>query len=177
MELPVIRLFYSKQLSSFKKLNFLLMYNRSQCWQCQMQSRVAQLYMDPFSLRLLSHPGRRITLCRVPCVLQWILVDHPFQIQQCVHVDVKLPHCPFLPAFLKIKAERLQKIAVSLSSSDLLTYVSWAPFSFYNSPSFLGVKVNEQGERKVSQYYGQNDPMCYQPHTYRQLESVGRGHF
>lgn len=55
---------------------------------------------------------------------------------------------------------------VRVPSVDLFAFFPWALFSFYNSPSFLRVKVNEEREEKNSQYYfGQNNFMCYQPYT------------
>ena len=46
-------------------------------------------YMYPFFPKLPSHPGYHITLSRVPCVVQQVLVSLPFKKQQCVPIDPK----------------------------------------------------------------------------------------
>ena len=46
-----------------------------------------------------SHPGCRITVSRVPCALQQVLAGYQLEIQQCGHVDPKLPNYPFPPFF------------------------------------------------------------------------------
>ena len=43
------------------------------------------IYMYPFSPKYPSHSGCHITLSRVPCSIQQVLVGYPFKIQQCVH--------------------------------------------------------------------------------------------
>ena len=45
--------------------------------------------------KLPSHPDLHIALSRVPRALQEALVGDPFQIQQCVHVNLKLHNYPF----------------------------------------------------------------------------------
>ena len=48
--------------------------------------------------QITSHPGCHITLSRVPCAEQQVLVGYPFKIQQCRHVHPKLPNYPSPPA-------------------------------------------------------------------------------
>ena len=59
-----------------------------------MNSQGTQPYVDmyPLSPKLPSHPGCHITLSRVPCAVQYILVRYQFSVCQCVHA---LSH--FLP--------------------------------------------------------------------------------
>lgn len=81
---------------------------------------------------------------------------------------------------LKVKAIEFQSayVKVSLPSVDLLVFFSWALFSFHNFPLFLGGKVNEDREGTISQYYFRQDNfVCYQPDTQRQLGNVDRKHF
>ena len=53
----------------------------------QVNRKVTQpyIYKYPFFLKLLSLPGYHITLSRVPCTVQQVLVGYPFKIQQWVH--------------------------------------------------------------------------------------------
>ena len=58
----------------------------------QVCSKVIQLYMYtyPFFFRFFSHLGYYRILSRVLCVIQQVLVDYLFYIQQCVYVNPKL---------------------------------------------------------------------------------------
>ena len=53
--------------------------------------------MYPFSPQFPSHLGCHITLSRVSCAIQQVLVDYSFEIQQCVHVNLKFLNYPFSP--------------------------------------------------------------------------------
>ena len=39
---------------------------------------LSHIYMFPFTPKLISHPGCHITLSRVPCAIQLVLVGYPF---------------------------------------------------------------------------------------------------
>ena len=59
-------------------------------WQFQADSKGTQscIYMHPFSPKLPSHPGCQITLNRVPCAIQHILVAYPFKIYSSVRMFI-----------------------------------------------------------------------------------------
>ena len=57
------------------------------------------VFLYPFSPKLPSHPGCHITLSRVHCARQYVLVGYPFQIQRCIHVHPKVPIYLFPPTF------------------------------------------------------------------------------
>ena len=46
------------------------------------------------------HPGCHIILSRIPCIIQQVHVGYTLYIQQCVHVNPKLPNFPFPSFFL-----------------------------------------------------------------------------
>ena len=64
-----------------------------------MNSTGTQPYIHayPFSLKLASLLGCRLTLSRAPCAMQQVLVGHPSQREPCVPVHRQLPNSPFSP--------------------------------------------------------------------------------
>ena len=60
------------------------------------------IYIFFHFFRFFSHVGYNKILSRIPCAIQEVLVGYPFKIQQCVHVYIKLPNCPFLSASISL---------------------------------------------------------------------------
>ena len=67
-------------------------------WSCKELDMTEWLNSNNILPQLPSHPDCHITLSRVPCAVQKVLVGYPFKIQQCVHVHPKHPDYPFPPA-------------------------------------------------------------------------------
>ena len=109
------------------------------------------IYIYLFFFKFFSHLGYYRILSRVPCTIQQVPVGYLFYIQQCVHVDPRLPIYPFRdhhiphhlnPSFLPLPAPiTLTITSVCLDYSTSLLAI----------PCLL--------LQSVSTHYSQNNPV------------------